>query len=166
MWCYIILVCTEIGLVDGDVCGWGCAIWVTFVCNVPSRFFLSITAMVLRPETSMISFRYICLTSTCSRNNFNQYGICNKKDDSRAIAWVLSCPFPTGPSCLMVFFYAIYATSSSVCSTSHPLLIVIASLMVWYGAAVGWDSGDVLAVASIRVVIADCVGSKYFSALT
>ena len=90
IWCYISLVCTELGWVDDDICGWGCGDQVTFVSNVPDRSFLSSTAMVLRLETSMIAFISIFFTSICSANTFSHYRIWATKDDSRSIAWVLS----------------------------------------------------------------------------
>ena len=80
----------ELGWVDGDGCGWGYGIWVTFVCTVPISYLLSCRAIVLRLEPPMIAFRSIGLTSTCSWNNFIQYRIWTLENDSRAIAWVLS----------------------------------------------------------------------------
>ena len=88
VWCSISLVCTDLGWLDGDGCGWGCGILGTFVCNVPIRFFLSCREMVLRLEPSMIAFRSIGLTIPCSGNTFSQYRIWVPKDDNRDIAWV------------------------------------------------------------------------------
>ena len=56
IWCSIILVCAEIVWVYGDVCVWGYGDLVTFVSNVPIRFFLSSREMVLRIKPSMIAF--------------------------------------------------------------------------------------------------------------
>ena len=66
----------------------------------------------------------------------------------------------------MVLFSGVSVTSTSVCYPSCPLFIVIASPVVWAGSAVGWDSGDVVAGALIRVDISDCVCSNTFSAFT
>ena len=50
------MVCAELSWVDGSDFGWGCGDRVTFVFNVPNRYFLSSRAMVLRLEPSMITF--------------------------------------------------------------------------------------------------------------
>ena len=55
IWCFISLVCVELGWVDGDGCVWGCRHWVKFVSNVPIRLFVSSWAMVLRIDPSMIA---------------------------------------------------------------------------------------------------------------
>ena len=46
------------------------------------------------------------------------------------------------------------------------MLIVADPSMVWIGAEIGWALGAMLAGASVRVLIAACVGSKAFSAFT
>ena len=63
--------------------------------------------MFLRLEPYMIYFSSIGLTYPCSRNSFIQYRIWDSKDDSRAIFWFSSFPFPACPSCVMVFFRGI-----------------------------------------------------------
>ena len=93
--------------------------------------------MVLRLETSMIDFSSIYLISPCFGNNFSQYRIWSPKDDSREIDWVNSCPFPTGPYCVIVLFSAVSDTSALVYSPTFPSLIVIAPPVLWVGAAVG-----------------------------
>ena len=92
--------------------------------------------------------------------------ICALKDYIRAIHWVLSCPFPTGTSCVIVLFSAVSATFDFACSPDFSSLVFIDPPMVWVGAAVGWDSVDIVAGALFRVATADCVGSKAFSAFT
>ena len=66
----------------------------------------------------------------------------------------------------MVFFFAVSTTSASLCSPAFPLFIVIALDVLWAGAAVLWDSGAVVSDASIRLAIADCVGSNAFGVFT
>ena len=80
--------CAEIVWVYGDVCVWGYGDLVTFVSNVPIRFFLSYRAIVLRIEPSIIDFSSTCFTGPCSGNTFSQYMIWDPKDDNRAFAWV------------------------------------------------------------------------------
>ena len=108
IWFYISLVWADLGWVNGDGCGWGCGYRVTFVSNVPIRYFLSFREMFLRLEPSMIAFRSVYLISPCSGNTFSQYRIWTPKDDRRAVAWVLSYQFPTIPSCVIVFFSPLY----------------------------------------------------------
>ena len=110
IWCSISRVCLELGLVDGDDCVWGCGDWVTFVSNVTIMLFSSSRAMVLRLKPSIIAFSSIFLTITCSGDTFSQYRIWSSKDDSRDIAWVLSCPFPSGPFYITWYAYAVSAT--------------------------------------------------------
>ena len=166
IWCYISLVCAQLGWIDGNGCGWGCGDQVTIVSNAPIRSFLSSRAMVFRLEPSMIDFSSMFLTRTCSMNTFIQYRIWDSKGDSRDIAWVLSCPFPTVPSCVFVLFSAVSATSALVRSHACSLLISIAPPVVWVGVTVGWESGAIVAVASVRVAMAACVCLKDFSAFT
>ena len=150
IWCSISLVCSELVWVNGYGCVWWCGDWVRFISNVPIRLFLSSKVMVLRLETSIIIFRSICLTNPCSGNTFSQYRIWDPKDDSRAFSWVSYCPFNYGPSYVIWFASSVSATSDSFCSLD------------WYS----WDSGAIVAVASVRVMIAACVGLKAFSAFT
>ena len=81
--------------------------------------------MVLRLETSMGDFSSIVLTSPCYGDTFSQYSIWSLKDDSIDIVWILSCLFPTNLSCVIVVFFAVSATSASVCSPDCSSLIVI-----------------------------------------
>ena len=150
VWCYISLVCSELGWVDGGGCVWVCGDWVTFFSNIPIRFFLSSGAMVLRLDPSIIAFSSIFLNSPCSANTFSQYRIWDPKDYIRDIDWVLSCLFTSSPSCVLGFFYAVYATSVSFCSP----------------ACYSWTSRDIVSGASVGVAIADCVGLKTFSTST
>ena len=64
------MVCAELSWVDVSDFGWGCGDRVTFVSNVPNRYFLSSRAMVLRLEPSMITFSSIFWTSPCYGNTF------------------------------------------------------------------------------------------------
>ena len=105
-------------------------------------------------DPSMIYFSLICLTSTCYGNTFSQYRIWAPKRDSRAIAWVSSCQFPTGPSCILVLFPAVSTTYALLFSPDLSSWIVIAPPVVWVGAAVGWVSGVIVAGALVRVAIA------------
>ena len=166
VWCSISLVCVELGWVDGDGCVWGFSDWVTFVSNVPISFFSGSSAVVLRLEPSMIAFSSICLTSPFYGNTFSKYRIWDPKDDSRAISWVSSCLFPSGPSCVIVFDSAVSDPSASICSLACSPLIAVAPPMVWVRAAIGWASGAMVADASVRVEIAACVGSKAFNTFT
>ena len=74
--------------------------------------------------------------------------------------------FPSGPSFVIEFDFDVSATSDLVCSPARSSLIFVAPPMVWFGAAIGWDSGYILAGSLVLVSIADCVGSKDFSAFT
>ena len=65
----------------------------------------------------------------------------------------MSCPFPTGPSYVIVLFSVVSDTSASVCSLACPSLIVIAPSIVWVGAAFGWATRAIGSGASIRVSI-------------
>ena len=164
--CFISLVYAELGWVDGDGCGWGCGNRLKFASNFPIRSCLSYREIFLRLEPSTIAFRYICLTSLCFGNTIIQYRIWDLKDDSRGIAWVLSCLFPSVPYYAIVFFPSVSATSASVCSSACSLLIVVAPPVVWVGATVSCNLGSIVAHALVRVEIAACVGSKDFSAFT
>ena len=103
--------------------------------------------MILRLEPSIITFSSF-LTITCSENTFSQYRIWDPKDDSRAIAWFLSCPFPYGPSCVIGFASAVYANYVSFCSPDCS----------------SWASGDIVDCALVRLALLVCVDLKAFSA--
>ena len=81
--------------------------------NVPIRFCFSSGAMVLRLDTSIIASGSSFLNIPCSGNTFSQYRIWAHKDDSGAIDWFSSCPFPSVPSCVIVFASAVSATYAS-----------------------------------------------------
>ena len=150
IWCSISLVCAELGLVDGDGCVWGFRDCVTFFSNVPIRFCLSSGTIVLRLNPSTIDFSSICLTSPCSGNTFGQYRIWAPKDDSRDISWVSSFLSPSSTFCVIGFASALSATYFPVCSP----------------ACCSWGSVDIVSCASVRVAIAACIDSKFFSAFT
>ena len=132
----------------------------------PSGTFLFLGQWFLRLKPSMIYFRSTLLTSLCSKNNLSQYRIRAPKDYSKAIAWVSSCPFPSGPSCIIVLFSNVSATSALVYSPACSLLIFIYPPVVCLDAAVGWASGAIVASALVRVAIGACGGLKDFSAFT
>ena len=91
--------------------------------------------------------------------------IWSPKDDSRAIAWVLSCPFTSVPSCLIGFASAVSAPYALVCYPAWSSFIVVTPSVVWVGAAIGCNSGAMVSGASVRVAIVACIGSKDFNAL-
>ena len=76
--------------------------------------------------------------------------IWSPKDDSRAIAWVLSQTFPSDHSYVIEFDSSVSDNSVAHCSPSCSY----------------WASGAILYGVSVRLSIATCVGSKAFSAFT
>ena len=90
------------------------------------------------------------MTSPCSGNTFRKYRTWPPKDDSMAIAWVLSCVFPSISSCVRVFASYVSATSFLFCSP----------------ACSSWYLGAEVAGALIMVEIAASVVLKALSAFT